>query len=106
MDAFDFSKILANAEKAQEYKRNNYYTNYYNHPIDEYDYTKEVIEVEDWEGYKGKMTLGDFSKYIGCHPERVAEQVQGHLKGEGMSKVMLRKFKANFKKINFGEGWL
>lgn len=106
MDEFDFTTIVANIDKANEYRKNNYYTNFYKKPLDEYDYTKEVIEVEDWSGLKGKMTLGDFSKYIGSRPEDVAANVRKHLRGEPMNKCLVRKFRENFKKITFGEDCL
>lgn len=105
-DKFDFTNIIAKMEAAQEYKRNNYYTNYYKHPIDEYDYTKELIEVEDWDGLKGKMTLYDFARYIGSDPRIVQENILKHLAGEGVSKPLLKRFKENFKKITFMEGLL
>lgn len=100
MDYFDFTDFAKKAKAASEYKRNNFYTNYYNHPVDEYDYTKEVIEVEDWEGLKGKMTWVDFARFLNTDIRTLKLNVIKHVRGEGMSKPLIKRFQKYFKKIH------
>lgn len=62
---FNFDEIVAKIPAVEEYKRNNYYTNMYHHPLDTvYDYENEFIDVEDWKGRKGHMTVVDLARYI------------------------------------------
>lgn len=106
MDQFNFDDFEEKIKAAEQYKRDNYYTNYYKRPIDEYDYTKELIEVEDWEGRKGKMTLYDFCNYIGTGMNYIRDAVLQYKATGKISKVILNRFKRHFKKINFMEGAL
>lgn len=101
MERFDFTDIIKRIEAAKKYKTDNYYTNYFNHPIDEYNYMKETISVEDWNGLKGKMTLIDFARYIGVKPETVLTAFEKNLQGKTVDASVLRKFRTNFKKIDF-----
>lgn len=99
---FNFDSIVAKIPAVEQYKKDHYYTNYYNRCLDEYDWDKELIEVEDWEGRKGVMTYQDFAKLIGTSSHMLYIWIEDYKNGD-VSPVFIRRMKNKFKKINFRE---
>lgn len=100
---YNFDEILEKKCEAIKYKRENYYTNYYNHIIDQYDYTQEVVEVEDWEGRKGRMTYRDFARYIGVTYETLIKYLHDYISTDEISIKFRNTLKKYFKRVHIAE---
>lgn len=101
MEEFDFSWVEEAAKKAEEYKKRNYYTNVFHHPLDRYDYDQETIWVEDWEGRQGYMTPGDLARWCYMSAGSIIFAID-RLKTTGRYSASFRdNLKRKFKKIQF-----
>lgn len=92
-------ELLERVKLVGEVKKANYYTNYYNHCLDEYNYDKEIIWVQDYQDRCGWMTPADFGKFIGMEVGNIQNAFKSYIETGKLSRTLYTRIKDKFKNI-------
>lgn len=96
---YNFDEILANIDKAKQYKRNHYYDNYSGLCLDEIK-TQPDIYIIDKNGRKGTVTGRELALIAELPRQTIESAIEALRGGKGLSKALNEKLNKKGLEVN------